>query len=185
MNRLLTFLILLISLAGCNQRPALDLPLTDFPEFARVENWGCYGSCAWAGLASNLELNGFYSDASEVRRTCRGGASWPELEHELDNLGLPYQSTRSGDFGFVRRACEAGRTCVVGLWTGGNCVPYAPRSTSRRPYGHAVVAFYCDTTTVGLYDSNHCMYRDSPIRFVSVRNFLADWQGWAITAYAD
>ncbi len=174
MKRILSMLILLASLAGCEfnedmGRPvsSKERPTVNVPAALRQSNWRGpqgQGSCVHATMISLLRWQ-YRLNAADYWRRAYGDGEYPEdLAAKFDQEGVRYAYVTNGDVRFLEWACRTRRGCGVTVMGG----------------AHMVALVHLDDKWAAILDNNNVE------RFIWVprETLIAEWKasyGWAVT----
>lgn len=146
------------------ERPVVNLPLT-----LRQSNWigvANQGSCVYATMVSLLRWQGRYKTAEDIRQTCGDGANDTKLANVLDQKGIRYAFTNSGDVRFLEWSIRTRRGVGV-------AVP-------GRRSSHFVALVHLDSKDAIILDNNSIERYEVIPREI----FLTQWRqqgGWVFS----
>jgi hypothetical protein len=152
----------------------VEVPVVNIPPKLRQGNWlrrgtRADGSCCHASLISLLRWQGQHTLADRWRRTHSGGEFTWTMRKDLDEAGIPYAWTQSGDEEFLEWAVRTRR---------GACIQYKD-SPSSKCY-HMVNVVHLTDKWVGILDNNDVRR----FKWMDRAGFMRNWQssdGWAFT----
>ena len=174
MKRILSMLILLASLAGCEFNEDMGMPVSikerptvNVPAALRQSNWRGpqgQGSCVHATMISLFRWQYRLNTADYWRRTYGDGEYPEDLAAKFDQEGIRYAYVTNGDVRFLEWACRTRRGCGITVMGG----------------AHMVALVHLDNKWAAILDNNNVE------RFIWVprETLIAEWKasyGWAVT----
>ncbi len=106
-------------------KPFQDLqPVVDIPDGYRQQNWAPYGegSCVHASMVMILRWQGHPELADWWRKSFNGGEYPDTMNQKLNEAGISFAETRSGDVKFLEWAIRTRRGACVTIMGGAHMV---------------------------------------------------------------
>ncbi len=163
-------ILILLILAGCQyqgyqpEKPSIkERPTVNVPKRDREANYAG-GSCVHSSLVSLFRWQGRYGMADYWRRTYSGGESRTGLNKKLEQNGIRWAETSSGDINFLNWCITTRRGCII-VCNGGR---------------HMVTLVDLTPEWACVLDNN----KPNTFNWIPRDVLLADWRksnGWATT----